>query len=292
MKKAILQKVPLFSDSSIAVQELRSPSFRVPWHFHPEYELTLVLESHGKRFIGDSIKNFYPGDLVLIGSNLPHWYRNDPAYYEESSDLKAASILIQFPENFLGDSFLSAPEMLTIKRTLEEARLGLQICGTAKEKITQMMMNIPHFHKMERLLQFLSILNIISNSGEYFTLSTPGSHNINSKDSERINKIFEYVLRNYEKQISVEEASSLVFMCPATFCRFFKKRTRKTFTYFLNEIRVGLACKMLIENDLSITEICFMSGYNNVSHFNRQFKTFKKMTPQEFKHEFSDKLKV
>lgn len=286
MKKAILHKVPLFADSSIAVQEWRSPFFSVPWHFHPEYELVLILESQGKRFIGDSIVDFYPGDLVLIGSNLPHWYRNDPAYYEKDAELEAASVLVQFPYNFLGDTFLSTPEALAIRHVLQEAQLGLQICGATKEKITEMMKEIKHLHGMDRILHFLSILNTLCRSKEYFTLATPGTSAINSKDSARINRIFEYVLKNYEKQISVEEMANLVHMCPATFCRFFKKRTRKTFTHFLNEIRIGHACKMLVESDLSITEICFTSGYNNVSHFNRQFKILKRMTPQAFKQQY------
>ncbi len=286
--KAILQKVPTSVHASFAIQEFRLPHFYIPWHFHPELELVLVLKSEGRRFIGDSFKNFCPGDLVLLGSNIPHWYRNDAAYYEDNSQLEAASIVIQFNENFLGDTFLSIPEALAIKKLLHKAQMGLEIHGQTREQVTHMMQEILHLSGMDKLLDFLSILNILSTSEEYDTLSNQGSVGINAEDSVRINTIYEYVMKNFKNPISIGEVSKLVYMCPATFCRYFKKRTRKTFIYFVNEIRIGQACKLLIEKDLSIAEIGFASGYNNISYFNRQFKTIKKLTPQAFKHEYLD----
>lgn len=290
--KAILQKVPTFLDSSFAIQEFRSAFFNIPWHFHPEFELVLILKSEGKRFIGDNIKGFSAGDLVLIGSNLPHWYRNDAHYYEERDGLEAASIVIQFRQDFLGRDFLDAPEARVIRDLLQEAALGLEIQGATREKVTKMILELSLLNGMDRLLHFLSILNLLSRSQEYITLSHQGNVSINAKDSERINRIYEFVMKNFKNPISIEEVSDLVNMCPATFCRYFKKRTRKTFTYFLNEIRIGHACKMLIEKDLSIAEICFASGYNNISYFNRQFKSIKKITPQEFKQEYHDRKKM
>jgi AraC-like DNA-binding protein len=288
--RAIIQKVPTFVDSSFAIQEYQSPHFSVPWHFHPEYELVLILNSEGKRFIGDSIKSFSPGDLVFIGSNIPHWYRNDAVYYDYSNNptLKASSIFIQFTENFLGENFFSLPETFAIRKLLQKTQLGLEIKGEAKEIISQKMIEMPKLKGIDKLLALLSILNILSTSEEYSTISSFESVNVNSKDSERINTIYEYVMNNFKKPISIEEVSNKIYMCPSTFCRYFKKRTRKPFTYFLNEIRIGHACKMLIEKDLSIAEICFASGYNNISYFNRQFKFIKKTTPQLFKQEYRE----
>jgi AraC-like DNA-binding protein len=290
--RAILQKVPTFIDSSFAVQEFKLPHFIVPWHFHPELELVLVLKSEGKRFVGDSINNFGPGDLVLLGSNIPHWYRNDAAYYEVNSELEAASIVIQFKQDFLGEKFFATPEAYAIRKLLQEAQMGLEILGQTKGQVTEMIKEMLQLSGMNQLLKFLSILNILSVSQEYNTLSHQGSVAVHAKDSERINTIYEYVMKNFKEAISIENVSALVHMCPATFCRYFKKRTRKTFTYFLNEIRIGHACKLLIEKDFSIAEICFASGYNNVSYFNRQFKTIKGTTPQAFKQEYHSTKKA
>jgi AraC-like DNA-binding protein len=285
--KAILQKVPGNMDSSFAIQEFQSGYFNIPWHFHPEYELVYILESEGTRFVGDKISTFKAGDLVLIGSNLPHWYRNDPIYYENDPSLQASSIVIQFTTDFLGETFLYSPEMSRILKVLQKAQRGLEFYGSLAEKISLMMQEIKTLKGMDRLIQFLSILNHISTSEEYTLLSNKSSSvEINSTDPKRINKIYEYVMNHFTKPITIEEASNLIHMCPSTFCRYFKKRTRNTFTYFLNEIRISHACKLLIEEDLSITEICYRSGFNNISYFNRQFKTHKKMTPQAFRNEY------
>jgi len=285
---AIIQKVPTFSNTSFAIQEWSGPYFSVPWHFHPEYELVLILSSEGDRFIGDSIKRFRPGDLVLIGSNIPHWYRNDEIYYQENSEkpLEVLSLYVQFKFDFLGHHFFDAPETKNIKALLDSSQMGLEIKGKTRELVTDMMIDMQKLTGMNKLLQLLNMLDIISNSNELEILSAHESVSINAKDSERINTIYEYVMCNFKRPISVEEVSKLLYMCPETFCRFFKKRTRKNFTYFLNEIRVAHACKMLVEKDLNISEVCFACGYNNISYFNRQFKVIKKMTPQVFKQTY------
>jgi len=284
--KPILQKAPTFLDSSIAVLEFQAPYFYVPWHFHPEYELVLVLESDGKRFIGDNIKNFGPGDIVLIGPNLPHWYRSDASYYENNTKLRACSIVIFFTEKTMGDLFLSCPEAIHIKKILQQSVLGLEIYGDTRKQISQMMMKILDSKGMDKLLYFLSILNILAKSNEFFSLSVAGPGNIREKDSEIINRVYEYIMKNFKKQISLNEISTLVNLSTSTFCRFFKKRTRKTFKYLLNEIRIGHACKLLIEKDSSVGEISFASGFNNISYFNRQFKAIKKTTPYLYKKEY------
>jgi len=288
--KAILQKVPESIDSSFAVQEFRSAYFDTPWHFHPEYELVYILESEGKRFVGDKISNFKPGDLVLLGSNLPHWYRNDASYYENNPALKASSIVIQFTTDFLGDTFLLSPEMFEIHQILQKSQRGLEITGVLKSKVAKMVTEITQLKGMDRLIQLLKILNIISKSDDYNLLSNKGpSVGVNVNDPKRINKIYEYVMNHFTEPITINKASELIHMCPSTFCRYFKKRTRNTFTFFLNEIRIGHACKLLIEEDLSITEICYKSGFNNISYFNRQFKSRKNLTPHAFRQEYYKK---
>ncbi len=162
--KAILQKTPTLVDSSFAIQKFLLSHFDVPWHFHPEYEPVLILKSEGKRFVGNNIKNFRPGDLVLLGSNMPHWYRNDSLYYEGHAELEAASIVVQFKPDFLGDSFFSIPETAAIKRLLQTAAMGLEIQGTVRKKAAEITEELVHMNGIERLLHFLSILNLLSHS--------------------------------------------------------------------------------------------------------------------------------
>lgn len=289
--KAILQKVPGSSDSSFAIQEFRSQYFSIPWHFHPEYELVLVREGEGKRFVGDNIAAFKPGDLVLLGPNIPHWYRSDSIYYDQLPGLRSESLVIQFVEDFLGEQFFQAPETAAIRQVLRKAQKGLELYGTLKEEVTLLMLQIKELRGMDKLMAFLSLLNSIARSQEYRVLSEELSDsNINMIDSARINKVYEYVMSNFQQQITINEAADLIHMCSSAFCRYFKKRTRKTFTSFLNEIRIGHASKLLIEEEISITEVCYQSGFNNISYFNRQFKTLRNTTPQLFRLEYQKKM--
>jgi AraC-like DNA-binding protein len=284
--KAILQKVPVFADASFAVREFRSAYFDAPWHFHPEHELVLIVKGEGKRFVGDCVTNFGPGDLVLLGANLPHWYRSEAAYYQHNPGLEAVSVVVQFTREFLGKTFLESPEMARIRQVLESAALGMEIRGRTRERITGLMSDLMDLSGMDRLLRLLSILNVLADSDECVLLSNSGAAGIQVKDSERINRIYEYVMSRFTEPITIEDVADRVHMCPSAFCRYFKKRTRKTFSFFLNEIRIGHACRLIVEGDRSVTEVCFLSGFNNVSYFNRQFKAIKKVTPSEFRHAY------
>jgi AraC-like DNA-binding protein len=199
---------------------------------------------------------------------------------------------LQFTTDFLGETFLLSPEMFEIHQILQKAQRGLAIKGNLSNRVAKMIMEITSLKGMDRLLQLLNILNTISKSDEYTLLSNKGpSVGVNVNDPKRINKIYEYVMNHFTEPITINEASALIHMCPSTFCRYFKKRTRNTFTFFLNEIRIGHTCKLLIEEDLSITEICYKSGFNNISYFNRQFKSRKNMTPQTFRQEYYNKAR-
>lgn len=288
--KAILQKVPVFTDSSFAVQEFRSAHFTAPWHFHPEFELVLVLQGTGKRFVGDHICDFSQGDLVLLGPNIPHWYRCDAAHYEPDAGLVAESVVVQFTAEFLGERFFGVPEALQVRKLLDKSVLGIAITGATRDRVAEMMQRIRQMSGMEKLLHLLQLLHQISiGAGDLYTLSNQGATGTHMRDSERINKIYEYVMQHFTQPISLDDISGILNMCPSTFCRYFRKHTRKNFTHFLNEIRIGHACKMLIEGDVSITEICFMSGYNNIAYFNRQFKAMKQMTPKAFKQAYNNR---
>ncbi len=281
--KAILKKVSLPDDCSFVLNNFNGPYFSAPWHFHPEYELILVLKSHGKRFVGDNIGDFYPGDLILVGPGLPHWYRNEPQYYEGLQDIYAESLVIQFNSDFVGKDFLNKPESADINQLLNKAAFGLAVNHKTRQRVADMMLRMQNMESMERLIQLLALLNLLSRSNEISLLSNTVSAEINHKDSARINKIYEYIMSEYTQEITITKAADLVNMTESAFSRYFKQRTGKTFTTFINEIRIGHACKLLIDDRLAVTDICYHVGYNNISYFNRVFKRRKQQTPQAYR---------
>lgn len=284
--KALLEQVPLCTDSSFLVREFNVPYFEAPLHFHPVYELTLITESKGKRFIGDHIGNFDVGDLVFMSPDVPHFYRCDPAYYAHDPAVRARAIIIQFAADFLGGHFFSAPETSTLLPLFEKARRGICFYGKTRDDISRRLKKIRFAKGIERLLQLLTILDILAQSDEYEVLSSPAIVGQNPRDTDRMNKVYEFVMVNFQKVIILEEVALLANMSCSAFCRYFKKRTRKTFSTFLNEIRIGYACKLLLEENLSITEICFAAGFNNLSNFNRQFRAITHVSPRQYRQQY------
>ena len=283
----ILEKIIPSSDCSFTIKEEILPYVRIGWHFHPEYELTLFTESTGKRFVGDNIGNFEPGDLLLIGPGLPHYMRNDDMFYKNQADKRIRAIVVHFPENFLGDSFFNIPEMTPVKNILTNSRQGVHIFGKTRDQIAGQMENLLLTQGYERLKLLLDILDSISHSKEYELLSSLGFKNsFSANDADRINKIFDYLFLHFQEEISLEEVGDLVHMSTSNLCKFFKSRTGKTFTHVLNEIRIGYACKLFLEKDYSVSDVCYKCGFNSLSYFNRRFKHITKYSPLEYQHKF------
>lgn len=275
--KPQIQKIPLSEQSSFMADRFYTPYFETPWHYHPEYEVVLIIKGRGMRFIGNHIADYEVGDLCFIGSNLPHLYRKD------ESETVGGSLVIHFKEDFLGDEFATAPEMQKIKRLFEKATMGLQVNGESKLLICAMMNEMPELKGMDRLISLLRILNELASTEEYELLSSPEITGQNSDDSHRLNRVFDYVIKNFREDIQVSEVAKLANMSYSGFCRYFKNRTKKNFTHFVNEIRVGHACRRLIESDLSVDSIGYESGFNNKTNFMEQFRRIVKCTPYKFK---------
>lgn len=284
--KAFLEQVPVCNDSSFLVREFNVPYFEAPLHFHPVFELTLITEGNGKRFIGDHIGDFGEGDLVLIGPDLPHFYRCAPEYYSPGSTLRSKAIIIQFNESFLGEGFFSVPEMRKIKLMFSDATRGINFKGQTQNLVEKKLKKIKNATEFDKLSQLLSILDLLSRSEETEMLSRQRVIGNNPKDNERMNKVYEFVMGNFTKSINLKDVADKSNMSEAAFCRYFKKKTRKTFTSFLNELRISHACKLLLEDDFNVAEICYRSGFENVSNFNRQFKTITSLNPLTYKHQF------
>lgn len=279
--KPLLFRIPKTETESFRVQVDDLPYFYDTLHFHPEWQITLILESTGTQFVGDNVARFQPFDIYFLGSNLPHVFRNDAGYYMQS--MRAYSVSIYFRGDILGENFFDIPETHHLKTLLTEASRGFRIRNKETNTLTKLVKSIIHKNGFEKLLTFLEILNAISASPDKEFLSSIAYQSTQKEtDNQRINDVFEFLMRNYEREVNLEEVAGIASMTPNAFCRFFKLRTRKTFSEFLNDIRIGHACRMLQNGDTSVLEVCFANGFNNVSNFNRQFKNRTNMTPSAY----------
>lgn len=292
MQALFLKKNTKSHEHSFFIREAIVPHMYNLWHYHQEIEINLVLKGTGTRFVGNHIENFEHQDLVLIGANLPHVWINDPKYFAQHEKLRAHVINLQFQEDFTGKELINLPEFRDIRELIGKSDRGIRFYGDTYEKAAAIMQEIIHLNGFERLMHFLSLLNLLAVSKEYYFLSNEGFNSQkNPFNKDKINKIYDFVLRNYTEDITVNQVATIACMNPAAFCRFFKQTTHKTFVTFLNEVRIGHACKLLLDpQNLTISSICYDSGFKNLSNFNRQFKLFTGKTPNEYKKEYLEKL--
>lgn len=259
--------------------------YPTPWHFHPEYELVLVTESRGKRFIGDNIVDFEAGDLAFIGPNLPHLYRNDPAFYAPGSTLRAKSIVVHFSENSFGENFLSLPETKPLQALFSRSARGLEVTGGTNARISAMMHELCEHKGLNRWIKLIEIVKTLAESDELRPISHESIQGKNQTESDRMNKVFEFVMKNFHRGITVSEMAQQIHLAESSFSRYFSNRTRKTFITFVNEVRLSHACKLLSENQINISEVCFQCGFNNLSNFNRLFKKMYGISPLVYRKE-------
>ena len=269
-------------NSSFTTKVNKYPCFLKVWHYHPELELVVILKSQGTAFIGDSMEYFDKGDVFLIGENTPHMWLNDKIYFKKHSKLIAQAIAIHFKKEFLGSAFFKTPEMIHILELFDRSRLGikfLNINSKIKEDIDEM----TKLKGYEKTISFLNILNNLSKHKEYKLLSNHGFINeFQIKKSKVLDKAHAYIFKNFNKDISLKEVANIANMNSSAFSRLFKKVNRKTYSRYLLELRIGYACKLLLEGKSNIFTICYDVGFNNISNFNRQFKLIMKCTPTEY----------
>lgn len=280
--KPALEKVTPVFGASFNYRHYNGPSQTSQpfWHFHPELELVYVNGGDGKRHIGNHISYFNDGDLIFIGSGLPHF-----GFTDRLTGNRRETV-VQMREDFLGPDFFSIPEMVPVQQLLERGKQGLAFHGKSKYELGRRLEELANLDNYDRLLGLLSILKDMALSREYETLNVQAvTLEVQPKESDRINLVFNYVQEHFTKPISLEEIAGEVSMTVPAFCRYFKKHSNKTFTRFVNEIRVVHACKLLSETPLPITEICFESGFNNFSNFNKIFKEITGKSPSAYRSE-------
>jgi AraC-like DNA-binding protein len=284
----VLENTPHREWESFHCEVVRGSGYGAQWHFHPEHQLTLVLKSRGYRVVGDSLAPLASGDLVLVGSNLPHvWHQDDSA---GRSAQAVHAIVIRFLDSFLGDHFLQRPELEPVRLLLRRAARGLQITGRTRDQVAERVMALAENRGLTRVIDLLTVLNLLAGSRDVKPLSSARFvPELKGSDQGRMKKVFRYIHANLTEEIDRDEAAARASLSPGAFSRFFKTRTGKTLPQYVNELRIGRACSMLAEADVKIADLALDCGFGNLANFNRQFQRVTGMSPTAYRREFQQR---
>ncbi|NBA87141.1 helix-turn-helix domain-containing protein [Emticicia sp. CRIBPO] len=261
------------------LHEKMSPhAFSWDYHYHPEYEMVFVFDGRGRRHVGNHISYYEDGDLVFMGSNLPH------AGFGYDSIGEYEQVVIQFKYDFLGEQFFDRPEMAPVKKLLEMSQQGIQYYGKTFKTIGSRLKKLPAMNQFERLMELISIFHVLAKSTEYNLLNATGTrYDFNYKDQARLKKVYDYVEMHYQDHINIKDMADLANLTVPSFCNYFKKIMNHTFTEFLNDFRINKACQMLM-TEKSVADVCFECGFTNSSYFSKVFKEIKGKSPLQFKN--------
>ena len=272
--------------NSFSVRQDMMPNINNRWHYHSEVELIQFHMGGGTQFVGDHIKPFTAGDIVLVGANLPHYWKYDDKFYEAKDDPKPFATVIHFNENFWGERFLNLPELKQVKTVLDTAKRGIMIPAEKASPIAKMIKRIEVSDGLERMIALMQSISAIGKFSQSILLSSIGfQFDFSAHETDRINEIYQYSLTHFKGKITLQDIAKIAGLSTNSFCRYFKTRTGKNYVQFLTEIRVGYACKLIIDNRLSIKQICFESGFNNAVCFHKNFKHITGKTPQAYLNE-------
>lgn len=277
--KAQLEKIQPDFGSSFTIRKFEKGHSNIAqWHFHPEYEIVYISNGNGKRHIANSLSYYEDGDLIFLGPNLPHY-----GFCNELKE-KHIEIVVQLKEDFLGKEFLTKPEMAGIQQLFERAKAGLSLSSKTKHSIGKRLIELSEMDNFKKRVHLLDILQMMADSTEFKSLGAKGIRlEVNTQDEERMNTIYQYIQKHFQETINLKDIAQEVNMTVPAFCRYFKKLTHSTFTQFLNEFKISYACQLLEKPELSILGVSLESGFNNLSHFNKQFKEVTNMTPSEYR---------
>lgn len=264
----------------------RTPDFEVPWHQHPELELILFNEGEGNAFAGNHVGNFTVGDIYFLGSNLPHTFQKaDPG-------MITSAVVVQFMPDCWGHAFLTLPECREIRQLIDTAAMGLKIKGETQTILAPLIRSLETAEGFHRFLVLWQCLSLIAARKEYEPLSSHEMGSSQVKQQARMDKVFQYTIENYAETISLDEIAAYAGMSVPAFCSYFRKRTKKTYITFLNEVRVGKACQQLIDTSKSIAEIAYECGFNTLANFNKQFLKARGIQPGIYRKKFSESAAV
>lgn len=284
--KPVLRQITATPEYSFIVRKDVGDNMLNNWHYHPEIELLFIKRSLGTWLIGDHIGHFKSGDIVLIGANTPHCFRHEYEYITKKQEI-GETICVKFLPQLFGECFLHLPETKAVKDLLTKCGRGLQLKGKLKHKIAATIEKMATATPAKKLSYLISMLVEIGESKEMNVLSSSGfTQTTVDPDNERIKLVFEYTFNHYSEKITIDKVAALLNMTRQSFCRYFKSKTKKTYVQFLMEVRIGHACKLLVEDEKNVAEISYDCGYNNISHFNHQFKMITNKKPLEYKRDY------
>jgi AraC-like DNA-binding protein len=276
--KVLPFKIPKPENVTLYVQHYKGENFYEKLHQHKEIQISVVLKGEGTYIIGDCVGDFKPNDIFVLGENLPHVFKRDTAF-----EYEAEMVSVFFSKGSYGEGFFNLPEFEHFQHFFNNSVLGYKVISSKKD-ISLLLSKIHKLTKYEQFKSFLEVLNLISEADKRKLSSLINLKKYAGDEGKRMSDIFQYSMENFHKEVTLHDVANIANMTPNAFCRYFKQRTNKTFVNFLIDIRIGNACKLLAKNnDLSVTEISYKSGFNNLANFNRKFKAIKGITPTEYR---------
>ncbi len=283
--KPNLEMIESNVNHSFHVNHLKVERFPSMRHYHPEVEILLLVRGTGTRYVGSSVEPYGPGDIVMIGPNVPHEWSSDDNYDRTFSE----AIYILFNPDILGEEFWNLPESKIILKIIQKSQRGIKLKGKTRDEVERLLRLIDASYGFNRIVLLLSILELIAFNQEFQYLASPVlDDTVVDPGAKKFNKAYKYIIDNLHHQISLNEAASIASLSTAAFCRYFKKRTNKTFGNFVNEMRIGHACRLLVNEHYSVSEIGYISGFNNISYFIRKFKKVTGYTPLTYRKKFEN----
>ncbi len=282
LMKPMFEHIALPESCSINAFIQEKEEFDYPFHYHMEYELTYILSSRGIRYTGNHFEDFGDNDLVLVGPNLPHCWRNG-----ENHNETASALVIQWKDDCLGEGWFNSKEFTAIRGLQQLAGKGVKFDEKVALAFKEKLVSIASLPPFEKLIIFLESLHGLAVSNGFKTICEQDyNYHLNRIDNERINTVYQFVKNNYRRKITLKEIAALVNMGEGSFSRFFSKTMNKGFFTFLNEYRINSACKLLAETDLQVVQVCYAAGYESLPFFYRQFRKFKNHSPQLYRDRF------
>ncbi|MEN8157576.1 MAG: AraC family transcriptional regulator [Bacteroidota bacterium] len=282
--KELLEEIKLNPEESFYIGVFQDHIDKSSWHYHQEFELSFITEGSGKRIVGDSVEGFHPGDLIFIGSRIPHVWFSESSHRRQHTGRTLESVYMLFNQDILPDPITSLPEFEYVRKAIKLSERGIRITGETLNEVSRIMLQLPYMNSMKKLMFFYEIMDLIGRSSSFSYLAS--SDYVKSKfetTNSRIHRIHEFLMKNYQTDIDLNEVAGIVHMAPASVCRFFKSSTGLTVFEYLNKIKIDYSCQLLLNTDMNIVDISYDCGFNNLSHFNKQFKKFIGQTPTIFR---------
>ena len=282
--KLILKNTNSFVNKRLNITKKEIPCLDSSWHYHAQYELLYISQSNGIRFVGDSVSQFFRGDLVLVGPYLPHLWRNDATYYKGKDTNKVKTIILKFTKEFIGEGTFNNPEFSDINYLLEQSKFGICFGKSISKKLHNELIGIIDLSMAQQSIKLLDMLCRLSLTDDKTVLSFTDMRQYTTENSHRLDTVLKYISDNYASYINLNDVAEIACMTTNSFCRFFKKMTNKSFTRFLNEVRIRNASRLLVQDDFPVSEVCYMVGYKSITNFNKQFKQIMGSTPKGYRH--------